>query len=259
MESVWTALSVFWSGMWSFMANSWLALLLSVIIAYLLGSINWAIIITSVISRRDIRREGSGNAGATNVLRTEGILPATLTAIGDVAKSVIAALIGGWLLAHLNLTHAPEELRTFAPDAAVLIGRYFAGFFCVLGHLFPVFYQFRGGKGVLATLGMFVVLDWRIAVMCFFLFLVTVIISRTVSLGSVLAASYAPVLTLVFRRWVDNMSLGAVIFCTVLSAMTAALVIWKHGSNMRRIAEGTERRISLESVEPPKTEEPHEE
>ena len=236
--------------MWSFLANSWLALLLTAAIGYLLGSINWAIIITKLFSKRDIRTVGSGNAGATNVLRSQGILPAVLTSLGDVGKGVASVMIGAWLLTNLNLSGGtPPELRTFSPDAANLIGGYLGGLFCVMGHVFPVFYGFRGGKGVLATLGMFFVIDWRVAVMGLGLFLVTVAISRMVSLGSVLAASYVPVLTLVFRLWVDQMSANAVIFCTVLSSLLAAIVIWKHGSNVRRIAAGTERRIGEDRID----------
>ncbi|MBE6778176.1 MAG: glycerol-3-phosphate 1-O-acyltransferase PlsY [Ruminococcaceae bacterium] len=230
--------------MLSFLSNSWLALLLSAVIAYLLGSINWAIIITRLFSHKDIRTYGSGNAGATNVLRSQGVLPAILTTLGDLGKGVAAVLIGAWLLTNLNLSGSvPAELRTFAPNAAWLIGGYFSWLFCILGHMYPVFYGFKGGKGVMATLGTMIVLDWRVAVMALGLFLVTVAISRMVSLGSVVAATYVPVLTLVFRGWVDEMSTDAAVFCTVLSAIIAAVVIWKHGANIRRISEGTERRI----------------
>ena len=93
----------------AFLQNSWLALLLTVVIAYLLGSINSAIIVTRIFSKDDIRDHGSGNAGATNVLRSQGKLPAVLTTIGDLLKSLIAVLVGGWLMTHLNL----------APDAAL--------------------------------------------------------------------------------------------------------------------------------------------
>ena len=115
----------------AFLANSWLALLLTAVVGYLLGSINWAIIVTKCFSRKDIRTVGSGNAGATNVLRSQGMLPAVLTTVGDVAKGVLAVLIGGWLLVHLRLDGAapgsdlPEELRSFSLNADRLIGRYF--------------------------------------------------------------------------------------------------------------------------------------
>lgn len=223
--------------MWTVLASSWLAILLTVVSAYLFGSINWAIIVTRLFSHKDIRSVGSGNAGATNVLRSQGILPAVLTALGDLGKGVGSVFLGEWLLVNLHFGTG------MTPDAARLVGGYLAGFFCVVGHMFPVFYGFRGGKGVLATLGMIFVLDWRIAVLGLLLFLVTVAISRMVSLGSVLAASYVPVLTLVFRLWIDKMSTAAVVFCTVLSSLVAAIVIGKHGANMRRIAAGTERRL----------------
>ncbi len=224
--------------MGEFIHNSWLSLLLTGVVAYLLGSINWAIIITQLFSHRDIRSVGSGNAGATNVLRSQGVLPATLTFLGDLGKGIVSVYIGGWLLCYLNLGQ-----QSLSVESVRLIGQYAAGLCCIIGHIFPLFYGFRGGKGVLATLGMFFVLDWRIAVLGLLLFMATVIISRMVSLGSVLAASYLPILTLIFRLWVDEMSANVVIFCVVLSAVIAAIVIWKHGSNMRRIASGTERRL----------------
>lgn len=238
----------------SFLANSWLALLLTAVVGYLLGSINWAIIVTKCFSHKDIRSVGSGNAGATNVLRSQGALPAILTTVGDVTKGVLAVLIGGWLLVHLRLQGAapgsglPEGLRDFSLNADRLIGRYCGGLFCVIGHLFPVFYQFRGGKGVLATLGMLLVLDWRVALLGLAVFGVTLAISRMVSLGSIVAACALPVLTLVFRRYVDHFSTGAVIFCTVLIAVISGIVIWKHRGNLQRIAAGTERRIGEDKV-----------
>ena len=227
--------------MLSLLANSWLALILASSVAYLLGSTNWAIIITRVLRHKDIRQEGSGNAGATNVLRSQGVVPAALTLIGDIGKGVLAALIGGWIMATVQL--APGENPLLTNEALQFIGHYVAGLFVVIGHLYPVFHGFKGGKGVAATIGLLFVLDWRMALMCLGLFIITVAVSRMVSLGSVLAMSYVPVLTFVFRRWADDMSMEAVVFCTVLSGVVALIVIFKHGSNMRRIADGTESRI----------------
>lgn len=233
-----------------FLANSWLSLLLTAVVGYLLGSVNWAIIVTKAFSHKDIRAVGSGNAGATNVLRSQGALPALLTTVGDVAKGVLAVLIGGWLLVHLRLQGAApgSELPEGLLNADRLIGRYCGGLFCVIGHLFPVFYQFRGGKGVLATLGMLLVLDWRVALLGLAAFGVTLAISRMVSLGSIVAACVLPLLTLVFRLYVDHFSTGAVIFCTVLIAVISGIVIWKHRGNLQRIAAGTERRIGEDKV-----------
>ena len=227
--------------MLSFIANSWLALLLTALAAYLLGSTNWAIINTRVFAHKDIRQMGSGNAGATNVLRSQGIGLAILTLIGDIGKGVLAAYMGGWIMAAVQLSPGEDPMLT--REALTFVGHYVAGLFVVLGHLYPVFHHFRGGKGVAATMGLLFVLDWRMALMCVGLFLLTVVVSRMVSLGSVLAMSYVPVLTFVFRRWVDDMSFAAVVFCTVLAGLVAVIVVFKHGSNMRRIAEGRESRI----------------
>lgn len=229
------------NSMVSFSINSWLAVLLTAVSAYLLGSMNWAIIITRVLSRQDIRKVGSGNAGATNVLRSQGVIPAVLTLIGDIGKGVFAAFLGGWMMSRVQL--APGDAPMITHESLILMGRYIAGVFVVVGHMYPVFHGFRGGKGVAASAGLLFVWDWRMALMCVGLFILTVAVSRMVSLGSVLAASYVPVLTFVFRRWADDMPIETVLFCTVLTAIVALCVIFKHGTNMRRIANGTERRI----------------
>ncbi len=228
--------------MWEFIANSWLAVLLTAVIAYLLGSINWAIIITKLFTKKDIRSFGSGNAGATNVLRSQGVVPAVLTTVGDLAKAAVSVLIGGWLLVNLNMSGVAAG-GVFDVENTKIVGQYLGGLFSIVGHMYPLYYGFRGGKGVMATLGMYFVLDWRVALLCLMLFLVIVAVGRMVSLGSVCASTYIPVLTFIFRCYVDDLSIGAVIFCTVLSALNAAIIIFKHGSNMRRLADGTERRI----------------
>ena len=239
------------NSMVTFSINSWLAILLTALAAYIIGSMNWAIIITRIFSHQDIRKVGSGNAGATNVLRSQGVIPAVLTLVGDIGKGVLAAFLGGWIMSWVQL--APGDAPILTPASLILMGRYFAGVFVVLGHLYPVFHGFRGGKGVAAAAGLIFVLDWRMALMCAGLFLITVAVSRMVSLGSVLAASYVPTMTFVFRRWADDMPMETVIICTVLTAIVALCVIFKHGSNMRRIANGTERRIgeqvSIQSAE----------
>lgn len=225
----------------SFSINSWLAILLTMVMAYLVGSMNWAIILTHLFSGQDIRKVGSGNAGATNVLRSQGPVLAALTLVGDIGKGVLAAFVGGWIMSWVQLS--PGDSPMITQESLVLMGRYIAGVFVVLGHMYPLFHGFRGGKGVAASAGLLFVWDWRMALMCVGLFVLTVALSRMVSLGSVLAASYVPVLTFVFRRWADDMPMETVLFCTVLTSIVALCVIFKHGSNMRRIADGTERRI----------------
>ncbi len=240
----------------SFSINSWLAVLITAAVGYLLGSTNWAIIITRLFAHQDIRTVGSGNAGATNVLRSQGPFLAALTLIGDVGKGILAAFAGGWIMSWVQLSPGDSPLLTY--ESLILVGQYIAGLFVVIGHLYPIFHGFRGGKGVAATMGLLFVLDWRMALMCAGMFLLTVSVSRMVSLGSVLALSYVPVLTFLFRYSVDDMAIETVIFCTVVSGIVALIVVFKHGSNMRRIAEGTERRIG-ESARPDETAEAVEE
>lgn len=223
--------------MLSFFENSWLALLLAAVAGYLLGSINWAIIVTRCIFRKDIRTEGSGNAGATNVLRNHGRGPAILTTIGDIGKSMVAVMIGGWLMAHLQLD-APSGSNLWMQENLSLIGGYVGGFFCLLGHDFPVFYGFRGGKGVLTTLGMFLLLDWRVSLICLGVFAVIVAITRMVSLGSILAIACGPVL---LYLWADGPEKAA--FCAGAAALVWLLVVWQHRANIGRIIAGTESKL----------------
>lgn len=230
-----------------FLQNSWLALLLTAVGGYLLGSINWAIIITRFIFRKDIREEGSGNAGATNVLRNHGRGPAILTTLGDIAKSMVAVLLGGWLMANLRLAGpALSGYQDWIQLHLTLIGGYVGGFFCLLGHDFPVFYGFRGGKGVLTTLGMFLLLDWRVALICLATFAVIVGISRMVSLGSILAIGCGMPL-LFFIHW-QNDPVKAV-FCTVMAALVELLIVWQHRGNIQRILNGTENKLGKKNGE----------
>ncbi|MBQ3202388.1 MAG: glycerol-3-phosphate 1-O-acyltransferase PlsY [Clostridia bacterium] len=208
------------------------------VMAYLLGSINWAIIITRLRSRKDIREVGSGNAGATNVLRSQGVLPAVLTLIGDGGKGVLAALAGGWIASLL-----PVGEMAFGPEELTVFGRYVAAVFVVTGHVFPVFYGFRGGKGVAAIGGLLFVLDWRVGLIAVGVFALTVLLSRMVSLGSVLAGVAIIVSTFVLCCWVDRMVMETVWFCTISIGIPVSMAIAKHGGNIRRIIAGTERRI----------------
>ena len=221
-----------------FFTDSWLALMLAAAAGYLLGGINWAILITRWFVHKDIRTFGSGNAGATNVLRSQGTLPAILTTIGDLAKSVFATWFGGWLLTNIHMADTAVDAQTL-----MLVGRYIAGFCCIIGHVLPVFYNFRGGKGVLATLGMFLVADWRVALMCLTLFIAIVSISRLVSLGSVVAIGYGPLLIFILHVWVDKMNLPMVVFTTAMTVVVVAIIVIKHADNIKRLAAGKERRI----------------
>lgn len=231
------------------LTDRWLAVPLIALVAYLLGSINWAIIITHLRSRKDIRDVGSGNAGATNVLRSQGVLPAVLTLVGDAGKGVLAVLVGGWIAMWL-----PVGTAAFSPEALTLFGRYIAAVFVTLGHMFPIFYGFRGGKGVATIGGLIFVLDWRVGLVAVGVFVITVLLSRMVSLGSILAGVAIIVSTAVLRSWGDGMAMETVLFCTLLIGVAVSMAIAKHSSNIRRIIAGTERRIG-EQVSITETEE----
>ena len=222
-----------------FLATSWLALLLTAAAAYLLGSVNSAIIFTRLFSHKDIREEGSGNAGATNVLRSQGKLPALLTTGGDLCKSIVAVLVGGWIMQSLGGDPA------YSREMYVMFGRYLAGLFCIIGHLYPLYFGFRGGKGVLTTLGMMLILDWKVALLCLLVFIIVVLIGRMVSLGSVCAAVTLPILTFVFRQFVYHQASPVVGFCTLMATVIAAILVAKHIPNIRRIVKGTESRLSF--------------
>ena len=230
-------------------SDYWTSLLLTAAVAYLLGSLNFAIIITRLMSKSDIRKYGSGNAGATNVLRSQGKVPAVLTTLGDLAKSIVAVIAGRYIV--LGIAGMPNELlSSFAPyeqEFYGLVGAYLAGLFCIVGHLYPLYFGFRGGKGVLTTLGMMLILDWRVALLCLTLFIIVVIISRMVSLGSVCAAVLLPILTWVFRAFVDHKEGIIVLFCTLMTTIIAVILVVKHAANIKRIAAGTESRISFSS------------
>lgn len=228
-----------------FIKECWWALVLTAIAAYLLGSISFAIIVTRLHSHTDIRDYGSGNAGATNVLRSQGLWPAIWTTVGDLAKSVASVLIGYWLV------HGALVLAGGAGAVRYeLVGKFVAGLFCVLGHLYPLYFGFRGGKGVMTSFGMILILDWRAALCCLGVFLLVLLIGKMVSLGSVCAAISLPVFTLLFSYFVDGQRHAGVLWlCGIMTVLFAAILIIKHIPNLRRIANGTESRISIKKKE----------
>ncbi len=230
-----------------FLENSWLAMLIAAVVAYLIGSVSFAIIVTKCFSGKDIRSYGSGNAGATNVLRSQGKLPALFTFIGDLLKSVLAVWLGGYLLTTLQLSSPASVVETtfltYDVENLKLVGEYLAGVFCIIGHLYPLFFGFRGGKGVMTTLGMMLLLDWKSALILLGLFAVIVLITRMVSLGSCIAVTLLPVVTYVMRAFVYDQQWPTVAFCTAASAVIAAIVLAKHHTNIKRIFKGTESKL----------------
>lgn len=202
---------------------------LSAVIAYLLGSINFSIIITKKFVGTDVREHGSGNAGATNVLRTAGKLPAALTFGGDLLKCVVAILMS-MLIAHLF--HLNTEFSQYI--------KYTAGIFCIIGHIFPLYFGFKGGRGVTAAAAIMLMLDWRCFCIGIGIFVFVVLVIRIVSLGSLIATASIPITTLIFQM-ADHKTYAVI--DTLLMTVVAVIVFIKHRANIVRLFKGTEPRI----------------
>lgn len=228
----------------------WPYLLVTTVAAYLFGSISTAILVTRAVANKDIRDVGSGNAGMTNVLRTLGSRPAIWTTLGDVGKSVVAALLGGLLLTWAwGRTQTGVEPPVLSEEQARMAGQYVAGLFCTLGHTFPVFFGFRGGKGVLVGLGMLLVTDWRVALAVVVVFIAVVACSRMVSLGSLCGAATAIPATWLLRWLVDGDDTGTIVFALVMTTIVVAILFIMHRGNIQRIAAGCERKLSFHKKE----------
>lgn len=196
--------------------------ILSIVAGYLLGSINTAIIVSKKLFGGDVRESGSNNAGMTNMLRTYGGSAAKLTLLGDIAKTVAAYLVGTALLG--------------------IRGAYFACFMCVLGHVFPVFYRFRGGKGMVCAATMVLLLNPLAFLILFVVFAIVAIGVKYVSLASIMAAMIYPLAhswTMGYmpeRLWIGS---------SVFTVLTALLVLWRHYPNMKRLWDRTESKTDL--------------
>ena len=199
------------------------------ILAYLVGSVNFSIIISKKMAGFDVREKGSGNAGTTNMLRSVGKKAAALTLLCDILKGVVAigiAIIAGNIIKNL--------------DKALLVQM--AAIAVVLGHTFPIFFQFKGGKGVATSLGVLLLVNWKIGLICLVFALALIFLTRMVSLGSVGAAILYPVLVLfIHTNYTVSEGSGYLIFSIIL----AVIVAFNHRTNIKRLMNGTENRISL--------------
>lgn len=200
-------------------------------VPYLLGSINWALVISRLFYHDDIRRHGSGNAGATNVLRTYGKLPALFVFLGDGLKGAVSVLFACLIFGHPS----SEPYFFFLITAA-----YLAAFFAILGHVFPCFAHFHGGKGFATTALSVLVLNPALFVILLFVFFPLVIGTRYVSLGSVVTVCFYPIFLGSFDRVFTRYGVH-----TLFALMIAALVTWAHRGNIQRIREGTERKLQF--------------
>ncbi len=205
----------------------------AIIIAYALGSINFAIIISKLWINKDIRSFGSGNAGATNVVRSVGFVPGLMTFLLDAAKGAVAAQLGFLAFGYL------DGFCGFIPINATN-GAFLCGTLCQLGHIFPLFFDFKGGKGVATTAGILAILDWRILAVCAIAFAIPFVFTRIISLGSVITAVAMPIATIFFN---SRALPGDFVIRLLLSLVMAAAVIIRHRENIQRIIKGEEKPI----------------
>ena len=195
------------------------------IVAYAIGSINFAVLFSRKFAGFDVREKGSKNAGTTNVLRSVGKRAAALTLLCDILKGVVAilaAILAKYMWDGFDINNL----------------KYIAGFMVILGHTYPIFFEFRGGKGVATAIGVLLMLNWKIGLICLIFGILIIAITKMVSLGSMIAALLFPILTIFIHEGIT--------FCgTMVSFLIAALVIFNHRANIKRIKEGNENKLSF--------------
>ena len=206
-----------------------LGIVLCVVVPYLLGSLNFAVIISKKRYKDDVRSHGSGNAGATNMLRTHGKSAAVLTLLGDLLKAVVSVVFALFLM--------PGD--GFA---------YIAGLCCMLGHAFPIYYNFKGGKGVVVAAGTMLVLNPVVFLICIIVWILIILLTRYVSLAAIVAAVLFPLLN--FFLYVKDYFMTAdyivpysFLLKSIFSVIMGVLIVWLHRENIVRLAKGTENKI----------------
>ncbi len=214
-----------------------LAILICAVISYLIGSCNSAIITVRLMKEEDVRNFGSGNAGLTNTLRCFGKLPALFTLLGDLLKGIVAVLLCKLICSLMGVGLGPENDVHF-------IG-YVAGLAAVLGHIFPIYYRFKGGKGVLVGVSVFVVIDPILFGILILIFAVILSISKYVSLSSIIATACCPVGTFMLHYFLNEQSAKLALLYTAMTIPICFIVIFMHKSNIQRLKNGTENRFSF--------------
>ena len=212
-----------------------------IVVSYLLGSINFSIIFTKMFGKDDIRTMGSGNAGTTNVLRSVGKRAALLTFIFDIIKCEVSVMLARYILEYMCAAAG-------APVYIVNYGMYLSGFCCSIGHMYPIFFRFKGGKGVVTVATMSAMADWRVFLASIGVFLLVFAIWKMVSLSSVAAACSYPVATFFVTFFADYytaraVSLKYVLIVTAITAVMGGMLVVKHRSNLARIRNGTEKKL----------------
>ncbi len=205
--------------------------IITVIAAYLIGSISFAIIFSNAFMKKDVRSMGSGNAGTTNVMRNGGFLPGALTFVCDALKGFVASFMGKLIFEYIME-------NTDAIWAQPIYGAYICGTACMLGHVFPIFFQFKGGKGVATSVGIFSVCCPIAIVSGLAVFALVTITSKYVSLASIIATVTVVVLSIILY----NKS-ASIIPQIVFIVIMGAIVILKHKENIKRLLAGTESKV----------------
>ncbi|MCR4795201.1 MULTISPECIES: glycerol-3-phosphate 1-O-acyltransferase PlsY [Ruminococcus] len=209
-------------------------------LGYFLGSINFSIIVVRMMTGRDIRDMGSKNAGLTNTLRCAGKSCALMTLVGDLAKGIIAVALARGCCYLLHAGMMPGNDTHY-------IG-YIAGLFAIIGHVFPIYYGFKGGKGVLVGAASFLAVDYKVFLALIAIFAVILALSKYVSLASIISTTYCPIATLLMSWLIDGYSFGRSFIYMLLSLPMAAMVIWMHRSNIQRLIDGNENKFSFNKI-----------
>lgn len=213
------------------------ALLIAAALGYFLGSLNFSIIVVKLLKGRDIRTVGSRNAGLTNTYRCFGPQCAALTLVGDLLKGVVAVLLSQLFASLMKVG--------FAPDNEVKYIGFIAGFFAILGHVFPIYYGFKGGKGVLVGVASFLPIEPRVFLTLLIIFIVVFVISRYVSVSSIMGAAAAPFAIFFMSLIVDGAGFGRSLLYMLLCIPMAGMVVYMHRSNIERYMEGTESKFTF--------------
>lgn len=205
-----------------------LCMILAAVVGYLVGSVSFGVLVGKALYGDDIRQKGSGNAGMTNMMRTHGKLGGILTLAGDMGKGYLAVWCGRWLMMLL------------LPGLPIFYAGYIAGIAALIGHAFPLYFKFKGGKGVATGGGVFLACAPIVAGSLIVLFVIISFASRMVSLGSIIVFILYPICTLFYTLFVSGED---PLYSTVCSAIIGALVVWMHRENIKRIRNGTENKI----------------
>ncbi len=198
------------------------AVAITVVVSYLLGCCNTSIVISKYLLKDDVRNHGSGNAGLTNFFRVFGKKKILYVILADVLKTVGSVLIGAFILGYFC--------------GQPVIGKLLGGLFCMVGHMYPVMFDLKGGKGVLAGGTMAIFMGWKVALIVWGLFFLCLLLTRFVSLGSLSAAVAFPfAVGFVYQNWIY----------TILALVVGGLIIWRHKENILRLVHGQESKLQF--------------